>query len=225
MNPELAPFLSTNELLALNNSSLPFDAIALYIRVFCFNDKGNGQLVHVSFKTMAQLNGTLENNVIQPLRRARLRTQIKHLERVGLINKPVINHTKNKPKFSRTYSRLLTNGLTSITIFEYSKLVDLSLSYEALCLYVRAIRPNLNVNTFEAIVCYESVNEALTHDPLSGSTEKFKIGQRLFESALTELVNVGLITYKKGCFNYIFTCHVSDGFNSSWLKTLAMNHE
>lgn len=218
---ELAPFLSANELLALCDSTLPFDAIALYIRAFCFHDKGNGEQVNVSTKAMSQLNGYVTNTVTKPLREARRRTLIKHLERVGLIDKPVVKLPNNKPTFSRSYTRLLSDGLTSITAFEYDRLVALSLSYEALCLYIRAIRPSLNIHTFKAIVCFESVNKALTLEPLAGSTEPFKSGSKLVKSALTDLVSVGLITHEKSHNNYVFTCYVSNSFDSKWLKSLS----
>lgn len=218
---EFAPFLSQKEQLALSDSGLPFDAVALYIRVFCYLDTGSGKSIAVTGKVMSQLNGKTSNSIIKPLRKARLRTLIKHLERVGLIDRPVVTLPSCKPTFSRSYSRLLTDGLTSITAFEYSKLVDLSLSYEALTLYVRGIRPNLDIHTFKAVVSIDITTEALTFMPVIGSSERYINGSKYNKAALKELVGIGLIDfYKDGSFYYL-TCHVSNAFDSNWLKNLS----
>lgn len=217
---EVAPFLSANELLALSDPSLPFDAIALYIRGFCCHDKENHRPVNLSINTMSQLNGYVTNRGIKPLTRARVRTLIRHLERVGLIDKPTSKSLNDGPKFKRTYSRILSDGPTSITEFENSKLVGLSLSYEALCLYVRGIRPHVNIHTFKALVCSEIVSESLTLEPMVGSTEPYKKGSRLVREALSDLVNAGLVDYRRSGIDYVFTCYVSNAFDTNWLRNL-----
>lgn len=215
----LAPFLSPRESEALGDCGLPFDAIALYIRVFCYFDAGNGKPVAVSRKVMVACNGMVLNNNRKPMREARLKTLIKHLERVGLIDKPVPGASL---KFEREYTRLLSGGPTSITAFEYQRLKDISLSYEALSLYVRAIRPMLNIHTFEAVTSVDTITQALTFTPISGSSDKYVHGARLIKPALLELVNTGLINYKTDGHFYCFTCHVSNAFNTNWLKTLGI---
>jgi hypothetical protein len=214
---DLAPFLSLNELKALSCTTLPFDAVAFYIRVFCYLDAKKEKPVVVTCKAMTHLNGFVANSFFQPMREARRRTLVKHLERVGLIDKPI---TDTKLNFERVYTRLLSDELTAINEYEYQRLVDVSLSYEALSLYVRAIRPNLNTHTFKAVVSDDTVNQALTFTPIYGSSEKFVSWTKLITTVLTELQNVGLIEYIYDDHLYCFTCHVSNGFNSNWLKSL-----
>jgi hypothetical protein len=217
---ELAPLFSFNELIALGDSSLPFDAVALYIRVFCYLDTANGKPVAVSAKAMTLLNGFVDQSLTKPIREARRRTLIRHLERVGLIDKPTL---ANGPIFKRVYTRLLSEGLTAFTAYEYTKLVDIALSYQALTLYVRVIRPNLNIHTFKAIVSIDTVTQALNFEPMKGSTDEYLIGSKLLKPALIELMNIGLINCIRDDNFYYFTCHVSKGFDSKWLKTLGEN--
>mgnify|MGYP003647198500 CR=1 FL=1 len=213
---ELAPFLSFSELLALRDSGLPFDAVALYIRVFCYLDKANDKPIVVSCKTMARLNGYTVNSFAKPMREARRRTLVRHLERVGLIDKPTLS---NGTKFLRTYKRILSDGSDVMTDHEHTRLVDISLSYQAITLYARAIRPNLNIHTFKAIVSIDTVAQALTFTPISGSSELYINGSRFIKVALLELVNIGLIDHTNDEHFYYFTCHVSNGFDSNWLKS------
>lgn len=219
---ELAPLFSFNELTALCDSSLPFDAVALYIRVFCYLDTANDKPVAVSVKTMARLNGFVDQSITKPMREARRRTLIRHLERVGLIKKPTLT---NEPMSKRGYTRLLSEGLASITGYEYTKLVDIALSYQAITLYVRVIRPNLNIHTFKAIVSIDTVTQALNFEPMSGSTDKYLSGSNLLKPALIELMRIGLIDCIRDDNFYYFTCHVSKGFDSEWLKTLSETYE
>lgn len=219
---ELAPLFSFNELIALGDSSLPFDAVALYIRVFCYLDTANGKSVAVSSKTMVRLNGFVEQSIAKTIREARRRTLIRHLERVGLIDKPTL---ASGPKFERAYTRLLSDGVAVINDYEYTRLVDITLSYQALTLYVRVIRPNLNIHTFKAIVSIDTVIQALNFEPLNGSTDKDLSGSKLLKPALIELMNSGLIDCIRDDNFYYFTCHVSKGFDSKWLKILSEAYE
>lgn len=217
---ELAPFLSSKELVALSDSALPFDAVALYIRVFCHLDTANGKPVAVSSKTMVRLNGFVKQSIAKPMREARRRTLIRHLERVGLIDKPTL---VSGPKFERAYTRLLADGLAVINDYEYTRLVDITLSYQALTLYIRVIRPHLNIHTLKAIVSIDTVTQALNFEPINGSTDKDLSGSKLLKPALLELINIGLIECIRDDNFYYFTCHVSKGFDSQWLKTLSEN--
>ncbi|MEO9944045.1 hypothetical protein [Paraglaciecola sp.] len=218
--PELAPFLTTCEYESLMDESLPFDAIALYFRVFCVLDSGKDKPLLVSHRVMAASNGIYSNNRLIPMRDARVRTTIKHLERVGLLAKAT---PESGLKFKRVYIRSLAGWLCSLTPFEIKKLTDINLSYEAVTLYVRSIRPHLSIYSFTAMVYIDVLELALTFNPLNSSPEHSVNGRVLLKATIQELINSGLIECEIDDLYYVFTCHVSKGFDSYWLKSLSKN--
>lgn len=217
---ELAPFLTLCEHEALMDEALTFDAISLYIRVFCLLDTEKDKPLTVSHRIMAVSNGMYLNNCLKPMRDARIRTTIRHLERVGLIAKVL---PESVQKFKRVYICSLADGQTALTSFEAAKLVDINLSYEAVSLYVRAIRPYLSIHSFTALVYIDTLVSALTFNPINSSPEHSINGRVLLKATLQELINSGLIECEIDGLNYVFTCHVSKGFDSYWLKSLSKN--
>ncbi|GAB2695257.1 hypothetical protein [Aliiglaciecola aliphaticivorans] len=213
---KLAPYLTVSELQALQDESLPFDAIALYMRAFrCIDAKKSGYPITISHKTLSVTNGYYEQRRFKALRPARTKTLIKHLERVGLIEKSI---SVNKQNLTCEYNAPFVDDIQPFTLFESEVLMDCRLSYESLCLYIRAIRPNLDGDTLISVFESSMATTALTFVPVSGSTESYILGRKLLEGSLNELENTGLIAVKKYQNFYYIECFVGKAFNVKWFK-------
>ena len=219
----LAPFLTDDELKALWCRELPFDAIALYVRVFCYLDVGKQSPIYLTQPEMTKLNGSIsQSGKLVPMKRSRIRTTLNHLKTVHLVQPSSPKRNDQKAIANPVeYIRGLAGGLRTLTPPEFDMLNRLTLDYASLALYVRLIRPKLNVDSFYSVFSHAQADKALTFDPYIQSREQGTFGYRLIKPALNGLVEVGLITLQEEGDNYyIVRCNVSQHFSAEWLKSL-----